>query len=54
MTGKAGAFGVTVPTKVSVPGMDHSAAEALVKAAHEVCPYSNATRSNLDVKISVV
>jgi lipoyl-dependent peroxiredoxin len=54
MTGKAGAFGVTVSMKVSVPGMDKAAAEKLVAQAHEVCPYSNATRGNLDVKISVV
>jgi Ohr subfamily peroxiredoxin len=54
MTGKSGAFSVTVAMKVSVPGMDRAAAEALVKAAHEVCPYSNATRGNLDVKITVV
>jgi lipoyl-dependent peroxiredoxin len=54
MTGKAGAFGVTVSMKVSVPGMDRAAAEKLVAEAHEVCPYSNATRGNLDVKISVV
>ena len=54
MTGKAGAFGITVSMKVSVPGMDRAAAEKLVAAAHEVCPYSNATRGNLDVKITVV
>jgi lipoyl-dependent peroxiredoxin len=54
MTGKAGAFGVTVSMKVSVPGMDKAAAEKLVAQAHEVCPYSNATRGNLDVKITVV
>ena len=54
MTGKAGAFGVTVSMKVSVPGMDRAAAETLVAQAHEVCPYSNATRGNLDVKITVV
>jgi lipoyl-dependent peroxiredoxin len=54
MTGKAGAFSIAVSMKVSVPGMDKAAAEALVKAAHEVCPYSNATRGNLDVKITVV
>ena len=54
MTGKAGAFGVTVSMKVSVPGMDRAAAEKLVADAHEVCPYSNATRGNLDVKITVV
>jgi organic hydroperoxide reductase OsmC/OhrA len=33
--------------------MDRAAAEALVKAAHEVCPYSNATRGNVDVRFSV-
>jgi lipoyl-dependent peroxiredoxin len=54
MTGKAGAFSVTVAMKISIPGMDRAAAEALVKAAHEVCPYSNATRGNLDVSLTVV
>jgi lipoyl-dependent peroxiredoxin len=54
MTGKAGAFSITVSMKISVPGMDRAAAEKLVAAAHEVCPYSNATRGNLDVEITVV
>ncbi len=54
MTGKAGAFSIAVTMKISIPGMDRAAAEALVKAAHEVCPYSNATRGNIDVAISVV
>lgn len=54
MTGKAGAFSITVSMKVSVPGMERAAAEKLVADAHEVCPYSNATRGNLDVEISVV
>jgi len=54
MTGKAGAFSIAVSMQISVPGMEKSAAEALVKAAHEVCPYSNATRGNIDVKFSVV
>ncbi|MCE2916615.1 MAG: organic hydroperoxide resistance protein [Rubrivivax sp.] len=54
MTGKAGAFCIAVELKVSVPGMERAAAEALVAAAHEVCPYSNATRGNVDVTISVV
>lgn len=53
MTGKAGAFGIAVAMQVSVPGMDKAAAEALVNAAHEVCPYSNATRGNVDVRLSV-
>ena len=53
MTGKPGAFGIEVSMTVTVPGMDHDAAQALVDAAHEVCPYSNATRGNLDVKLHV-
>jgi Ohr subfamily peroxiredoxin len=54
MTGKPGAFGIAVTMAISVPGMDKAAAEALVKAAHEVCPYSNATRGNVDVTLNVV
>ena len=54
MTGKAGAFGIAVAMAVSIPGMDKAAAEALVKAAHEVCPYSNATRGNIEVSLTVV
>lgn len=54
MTGKPGAFGIAVAMAVSVPGMDRAAAEALVAAAHEVCPYSNATRGNIDVALTVV
>ena len=54
MTGKAGAFGIAVAMAVSVPGMDKAAVEALVKTAHEVCPYSNATRGNIDVTLTVV
>ncbi len=54
MTGKPGAFGISVAMAVSVPGMERAAAEALVKTAHEVCPYSNATRGNIDVVLTVV
>ncbi len=54
MTGKPGAFGIAVNMAVTVPGMDPAAAQALVAAAHEVCPYSNATRGNIDVNITVV
>jgi Ohr subfamily peroxiredoxin len=53
MTGKAGAFGIVVTMVVSVPGMDRAAVEALVATAHQVCPYSNATRGNIDVAFSV-
>lgn len=51
---KPGAFNIAVTMAVSLPGMERAAAEALVAAAHEVCPYSNATRGNVDVTLSVV
>jgi Ohr subfamily peroxiredoxin len=54
MTGKDGAFCISVDMAVSIPGMERAAAEALVAAAHEVCPYSNATRGNIDVNLKVV
>jgi lipoyl-dependent peroxiredoxin len=54
MTGKEGAFGIAVTMAVTVPGMDRAAAEALVATAHQVCPYSNATRGNIEVALSVV
>lgn len=53
MTGKAGAFGIAVSMAVSLPGLERSAAEALVATAHQVCPYSNATRGNIDVDLRV-
>ena len=54
MTGKEGAFGVAVSMAISVPGMAAADAEKLVAAAHQVCPYSNATRGNIDVSLTVV
>ncbi|TFW08988.1 organic hydroperoxide resistance protein [Oxalobacteraceae bacterium OM1] len=48
-----GGFGLAVGLNVSLPGMDQAAAQALVNKAHEVCPYSNATRGNIDVKLAV-
>lgn len=54
MTGKAGAFGISVAMQIGVPGMDRAELEALVAAAHEVCPYSNATRGNVDVTLNLV
>jgi Ohr subfamily peroxiredoxin len=53
MTGKPGAFGIAVAMEVSVPGMERAALEQLVAAAHEVCPYSNATRGNIDVTLTI-
>jgi len=49
-----GGFGLTVLLDVSLPGLDRALAEELVHKAHEVCPYSNATRNNIDVGLSVV
>ncbi len=49
-----GGFGIEVELRVSIPGMARADAEALVHAAHEVCPYSNATRGNVDVTLTVV
>ncbi len=49
-----GGFGLDVALAVSLPGLARAEAEALVAKAHEVCPYSNATRGNIDVRLSVV
>jgi len=51
---KPGAFGIQVDMKISVPGMERAQLEELVKTAHEVCPYSNATRGNVDVTLTIV
>jgi osmotically inducible protein OsmC len=47
-------FGIAARLNIQVPGMDRAKAEQLVAEAHKVCPYSNATRNNIDVKINVV
>jgi Ohr subfamily peroxiredoxin len=49
-----GGFGITAKLEVALPGLPHEEAEALVEKAHQVCPYSNATRGNVDVQLSVV
>ena len=48
------AFGIAVRMRISLPGMERAAAESLVQAAHQVCPYSNATRGNIEVTLTVV
>ena len=50
----AGGFGLEVNLEVSLPGLSHAEAEALVEKAHQVCPYSNATRGNIEVRLKVV
>jgi len=47
------AYGIAVRLDVSLPGMDRVAAQELIDAAHQVCPYSNATRGNIDVTITL-
>jgi Ohr subfamily peroxiredoxin len=47
-------FGIEVTLKVSVPRLPRAEAESLVQKAHVVCPYSNATRGNIDVRLIVV
>ena len=49
-----GGFGIDVALDVSLPGLDRAEAQALVEKAHQVCPYSNATRNNVDVRLRVV
>ena len=46
-------YGIAVRLNITVPGMERAKAEQLVAEAHKVCPYSNATRNNIDVKITV-
>ncbi|MFZ6767884.1 organic hydroperoxide resistance protein [Undibacterium sp. Di26W] len=49
-----GGFGLAVTLNVNLPGLDRAAAEALVHKAHEVCPYSNATRGNIEVTLNIL
>lgn len=49
----SGGFGLTVALQVDLPAVERTAAEQLVAQAHQVCPYSNATRGNIDVALTV-
>lgn len=49
-----GGFGLAVELRVALPGMEIESAQALVAKAHEVCPYSNATRGNIEVNAALV
>ena len=46
-------YGIAVRLKITVPGLERAKAEQLVSEAHKVCPYSNATRNNIAVEITV-
>ncbi|BBX04332.1 organic hydroperoxide resistance protein [Mycolicibacterium moriokaense] len=48
-----GGFGLAVELEVTLPNLEHDVAQQLSDKAHQVCPYSNATRGNIDVKIVV-
>ena len=48
-----GGFGLSAALAISTPGMDQAAAQAVVDKAHQVCPYSNATRGNIEVALRV-
>jgi len=46
-----GGFGLEIELQISLPGLDRELAQSLIDAAHQVCPYSNATRGNIDVRL---
>jgi Ohr subfamily peroxiredoxin len=46
-------FGLAVDLEIEVPGVDHAKAEELANKAHAICPYSNATRGNIDVNLII-
>ncbi|GAB5095357.1 organic hydroperoxide resistance protein [Caballeronia sp. HLA56] len=50
----AGGFALDIELRIALPGLDRAEAQALVDAAHKVCPYSNATRNNVDVRVKLV
>ncbi|GAB3387771.1 organic hydroperoxide resistance protein [Azotobacter armeniacus] len=49
-----GGFGLEVELDIHLPGLERAVAEELVAAAHQVCPYSNATRGNIEVRLNIV
>ncbi|WP_405618396.1 organic hydroperoxide resistance protein [Streptomyces sp. NBC_01511] len=51
---EAGGFGLAVELTASIPNVDAATAKDLLEKAHQVCPYSNATRGNIKVELSVV
>jgi osmotically inducible protein OsmC len=49
----SGLVGLAVELLVEIPGLDHEIATELVRKAHQICPYSNATRGNIEVKLTI-
>ncbi len=50
---KGAGYAIDVTLEINLPGLGDDQAQTLVNAAHEVCPYSNATRGNVDVKLKL-
>ncbi|WP_430782351.1 organic hydroperoxide resistance protein [Actinoplanes sp. G11-F43] len=48
-----GGFGLSVTIEAELPGLDETTAKAVLDAAHQLCPYSNATRGNIDVQLNL-
>jgi organic hydroperoxide reductase OsmC/OhrA len=48
-----GGFGITTDLVVDLPGLERDEAQKLIDAAHQICPYSNATRGNVDVGLTL-
>jgi Ohr subfamily peroxiredoxin len=48
-----GGFGITADLVIDLPGVAREDAERLVETAHQICPYSNATRNNVDVGLAI-
>jgi osmotically inducible protein OsmC len=49
----AGGFGLSIAIEAELPGLDETTAQSLIEAAHQVCPYSNATRGNVEVNLTI-
>jgi osmotically inducible protein OsmC len=49
----AGGFGITADLVITLPGVERADAQKLVETAHQICPYSNATRNNVEVGLTV-
>jgi Ohr subfamily peroxiredoxin len=54
LAGGVPGYGIAVEMNIHLPGLERAQAEQLVQTAHQVCPYSNATRNNIDVKLNIV
>jgi osmotically inducible protein OsmC len=48
-----GGFGLSIAIEAELPGLDEATAQGLIEAAHQVCPYSNATRGNVEVNLTI-